>query len=152
MTLPKWAYEACELIDAGFFTGDAFHNFNAGEKIKWYIDRWTKELASIEQNALEDMPFWCRKCKKIVDEVNVHGYGFGDRMLEGVMYRVKNVDGKPVLLGIVDGKNIIDPKDDAYMHGLNNKHWNELCLEYCEDLDIAACPDCSDDVLVWGEE
>jgi hypothetical protein len=101
---------------------------------------------------LEDIPFWCLKCDKTVDEVNVDGYGFGDRMLEGVMYRVKSVNGKPVLLGIlsVDG-NVIDPKDDAYMHGLNNKHWNELCIEYCEDLDIADCSTCGTQILVWGE-
>ena len=101
---------------------------------------------------MEDKPFYCLTCKKIVDEVNVHGYNFGDRLLEGVMYRVKNTDGKPKLLGILgtNGK-VIDPEKDAYMFGLNNSLWNERCIEYCEDLDVAACPVCSDDILVWGE-
>ena len=98
----------------------------------------------------EDTPFYCQTCNKIIDEVNVDGYGFGDRMLEGVMYRVKNNNGKPEVIGVQFCGEVIDPKDDAYMHGLNNKHWNKTCSEYCEELDIAACPTCGDDVLVWG--
>jgi len=100
---------------------------------------------------VEDKPFYCLKCKKDVDEVNVDGYDFGDRLLEGVMYRVKNVDGFPKLLGIVDAGKVIDPKDDAYLSQLNNDYWNKMCLWHCEELDIAYCPTCGDEILVWGE-
>ncbi len=101
---------------------------------------------------MKDELFYCLNCKKHIDEVNVDGYGFGDRMLEGVTYRVKNVDGKPEVLGVLDfDDKIIDPKDDAYMHQLNFKLWNEKCIEYCEELDIASCPTCGDDILVWWE-
>ena len=99
---------------------------------------------------MEDKPFWCLTCNKLLNEINVHGYDFGDRILEDCYYRVKNENGKPVVLGISDGKNVIDPNDDPYMVGLNNKHWNKLCVEYCENLDIASCPVCGDDILVWG--
>ena len=96
-------------------------------------------------------PFWCLTCNKIIDEVDVDGYAFGGRLLEGVIYRIKNVDGKPKILGLSDGIKVVDPKDDPYVGRLNIKYWNEMCLEYCEELDIANCTWCGDQILVWGE-
>ena len=93
--------------------------------------------------------FFCLKCKKDLTEVNVDGYSFGDRMLEGVMYRVKNNNGKPEVLGIMFQGKVIDPKDDAYMHQLNYKLWNKRCEEYCEGLDVAECPECGFEIIVW---
>lgn len=123
-----------------------------GKRSTKQIHKNNKHIGKKKDKTMEDKPFWCLKCNKAVDEVNVDGYGFGDRMLEGVMYRVKNMDGKPVLLGIISvNDEVIDPKDDAYMHKLNNDYLNKVCLKYCEDLDIAYCPTCSDEILVWGE-
>ena len=43
-------FEACENIDAGFFSGDVFHNVKELEAMDTYIARWTRESAVIKKN------------------------------------------------------------------------------------------------------
>ena len=45
----KWVYEACEQIDAGFFSGDTFHSRESLEEIEDYIKRWQREIENIKQ-------------------------------------------------------------------------------------------------------
>lgn len=88
------------------------------------------------------MELKCDKCGKI-DHVLVDGYTFGDRILEGVMFEVRDKNGKPDAIGVT--KECLD-----YFNDLNTKKWLKACQGYCEDLDIAQCPKCGYDVPVWG--
>lgn len=47
--MQPWHEEACEQIDSGFFSSDSFHDSKTIEDIKWYIQRWLREIESIEQ-------------------------------------------------------------------------------------------------------
>lgn len=89
------------------------------------------------------MELKCDKCGKI-DHVLVDGYPFGDRLLEGVMFEVRDVNGKPDVIGVT--KDCLD-----YFEGLSSKKWLKACKDYCEKLDVAGCPNCGEDVAVWGK-
>jgi hypothetical protein len=88
------------------------------------------------------MKLKCDKCGEI-DHVLVDGYEFGDRLLEGVNFIVEDRDGKPHAIGV-------DEQARDYFNDLNTKKWLEACEEFCQDLDIAQCPKCFGDVVVWG--
>ena len=47
--MPDIFDDACEEIDAAFFSGDAFHDNEALTKIKHYLGRWNREAESIEK-------------------------------------------------------------------------------------------------------
>ena len=60
------------------------------------------------------------------------------------MFKVKNVDGKPKFVGFKD-------EDTAkWMLQFNLEYWAKMCEEHCARYDFAACPVCSDDILIWG--
>lgn len=48
-TLPAWAEESLDAIDACFFSGDTFQNADALEAVEFYIGRWTREIARIKE-------------------------------------------------------------------------------------------------------
>ena len=48
-TLPAWAEESLDAIDAGFFSSDVFHSADAIETAEYYIGRWTREIARIKE-------------------------------------------------------------------------------------------------------
>lgn len=52
--LPSYAHEAAESIDASFFSGDTFHSKEAVAAIKFYVERWTREIAVIEKTLAEE--------------------------------------------------------------------------------------------------
>lgn len=85
------------------------------------------------------MSLYCEFCKKELPYALVDGYNFGDRLLEGVMFKVEHRNEGPNCIGV-------EESSEAYMKGLNWEHWKKKCEEYCEDLDIAQCPDCHDDI------
>ena len=89
--------------------------------------------------------FCDNECNKKLDFVYVHGYDFGDRLMEGVMFKVKVIDGKPECFGL-------HPDSEPYMTQFNWDYWKKRCNEYCINLDIAQCPHCKEDVLVEDEE
>jgi len=88
------------------------------------------------------MELECESCGKI-DHVLVDGYPFGDRLLEGVMFMVKDQDGIPTALGVT-------AEAVEYFSDLNQSKWLRACEEFCERLDFAQCPKCGGDVDVWG--
>jgi hypothetical protein len=47
--LTKWAEDACDNIDAGFFSGDTFQSRDAVARIEYYMGRWQREIVSIKQ-------------------------------------------------------------------------------------------------------
>ena len=46
--------EACDQIDAGFFSGDTFESPEALKRIEWYLGRWCRQIAVIKQRQEED--------------------------------------------------------------------------------------------------
>lgn len=88
---------------------------------------------------------FCENCDKKLDFVYVDGYSFGDRLMEGILFKVKVVDNKPECIGVSED-------DEPYMTQFNWEHWKKRCEEFCEDLDIATCPNCNYDVLVEDDE
>ena len=88
---------------------------------------------------------FCECCNKQLEFVYVDGYSFGDRLMEGVMFSVKAIEGKPNCFGC-------RKEYELYMKQFNWDHWKKQCEDYCDDLDIATCPICGNDVVVEDEE
>lgn len=82
------------------------------------------------------------KCN--IDFIYVNGYDFGDRIMEGVKFKVRVVNGKPECFGM-------DPDSEPYMVQFDWKYWKQKCEDYCDDIDIAQCPQCKQDILVEDE-
>jgi hypothetical protein len=53
--LPSHTERFFDGIDAGFFSGDTFHNEEALKRFEWYVVRWQKEVANIRQMMTEGM-------------------------------------------------------------------------------------------------
>lgn len=45
--LPAQIEDLFDRIDAGFFTGDVFHNEERLQRVEWYMGRWRREAQSI---------------------------------------------------------------------------------------------------------
>jgi len=88
------------------------------------------------------MKFDCEKCGD-VDAVIVDGYGFGDRLLEGVMFKVFYRDGKLTAEVMPDSAN--------YFNDLNTKKWLAACVQYVQDMEDdveGQCPCCDEDIYL----
>lgn len=44
---------ACEEIDAGLFSGDAFENVSALSEFKEYVERWERRIKELEETINE---------------------------------------------------------------------------------------------------
>ena len=44
----KWTEDACESLDASFFSGDEFYNVKSLEEINTYLYRWNRKALEIE--------------------------------------------------------------------------------------------------------
>jgi len=88
--------------------------------------------------------FECEDCGPI-DYYLMDGYAFGDRLLEGVLFKVffNETDELCVKPDALDG---------GYLKQLNEKHWMKQALEYAERNDIGECPECGNDVCVEIED
>ena len=49
MAIAKWLGDACDSIDAGFFSGDTLHSREAIAAMNYYMRRWMTELRRIEE-------------------------------------------------------------------------------------------------------
>jgi len=90
------------------------------------------------------MKLTCPTCGEI-PFVTVDGYWFGDRLLEGVLFKVEDKDGKPHALGVTR-------QSRAYFEDLNEAKWLKACEDFCLNEDVAYCPNCEDEVSIWGDE
>ena len=45
-----WAEEAFDQIDAGLFSGDAFHSPEAIQRFRAFMARWERRLRLVEEN------------------------------------------------------------------------------------------------------
>lgn len=82
-------------------------------------------------------PFVCEKCGPI-DYAEMDGYAFGDRLLEGVMFRVRRFEDN-------DLEVTIDPDSKDYFESLNMRKWLGLAVQNAEDdPDSLMCPTCKE--------
>ena len=81
----------------------------------------------------------CEKCGDL-DYVLLDGYAFGDRLLEGVKFRVSPGVTKNGL------KVVIDPGSAAYFADLNQEKWLREARQYAKGMDFGECPKCGEDV------
>ncbi len=83
----------------------------------------------------------CDNCGADLDYVLVDGYAFGDRMMEGVMFRVRLFEDRWICDGVRD-------EDKAYMSKFDWKYWKSRCEEYCQANDLAQCPLCGEEEVL----
>jgi len=86
----------------------------------------------------------CDTCGKL-DYVLVDGYPFGDRLLEGVMFKVEDKNGKPHPIGVVK-------EAEKYFSDFNEKKWLRACEDFCRSEDLATCPKCQGEIPIWGSQ
>lgn len=79
-----------------------------------------------------------------LDTALFDGYPVGDRILEGVMFVVKIVNGRL--------KASIHPDDADYFETLNSKLWLERVEKYIQDYDVFSHPENGEDVYLVTDE
>ena len=77
----------------------------------------------------------------VINKIMFNGYPFGDRMLENVMFEAFIDDNNNISVQTANDWN-----NDPYCKGLNKDYWLGLATEYAQDLDIATCPKCAQDI------
>jgi hypothetical protein len=77
------------------------------------------------------MRFQCENCGD-VDEVTFDGYHFAERLLEGVKFRAK----------LIDGEVQISYPEDAYTKKLNMKELVKDAKAFVEETDEVTCAKC----------
>ena len=82
---------------------------------------------------------FCEHCNEQKDIVFIDGYDFGDRLMEGVKFKVKFSDGKAECIGV-------EEEAKPYMDQFNWGHWKKRCEEFAESYDVFICIECGDDV------
>ena len=85
------------------------------------------------------MHFVCDGCGRL-EYILIDGYGFGERMLEGVMFRVSVDENGGFLATPILGWH------HPYLRTLNREYWENEALCYAKENDIAECPKCGQDV------
>lgn len=79
-----------------------------------------------------------------LDTAVFDGYVVGDRILEGVKFITKIVNGKL--------EATIYPEDESYFSTLNTKYWLEKVNEYVQDYDVFTEPKTGEDVYLVTDE
>jgi hypothetical protein len=82
---------------------------------------------------------FCETCNEEQDTVFVDGYDFGDKLMEGVKFKVKFIDGKAKCIGV-------EEDSEPYMKQFDWEHWKKRCEEFAQDYDVFICVKCGDDV------
>ena len=85
----------------------------------------------------------CEECSNIDTIVEVDGYQFGDRLLEGVIFEARhnyNTD-----------KWELEPKEknSPYLQELNLPYWLKIGSEHMAENDLATCTCCGEDVDIY---
>lgn len=84
-----------------------------------------------------DLTIGCENCGTL-DYALIDGYHFGDRLLEGVKFRV-SIDGGVVTV-------VTDPAHARYMADLNEAKWLKEAKRYAVQEDTMECPKCGADI------
>lgn len=82
------------------------------------------------------MKLECEDCGTL-EYVEVDGYGVGDRLLEGVIFR------------FYPNRSVkVRPEDEDYFNDLNEKKWIKAIQEYVLEGEDATCPKCKQEATV----
>ena len=79
-----------------------------------------------------------------LDTAIFDGYVVGDRILEGVRFITKIVNGKLEVT--------IHPEDESYFSTLNTDYWLKKVNEYIQDYDVFIHPENGEDVYLVTDE
>lgn len=79
-----------------------------------------------------------------LDTAIFDGYPVGDRLLEGVRFITKIVNGKL--------EATIHPEDESYFSTLNTEYWLKKVNEYVQDYDVFTHPEKREDVYLVTDE
>lgn len=83
--------------------------------------------------------------KDEVEYAYINGYDFGDRLLEGVLFKIVIENNK---FKTVD----VAPDAKEYFSQLNQKKWLREATEFAKQLDIFIAPDGESDAWIVDEE
>lgn len=76
-----------------------------------------------------------------IDHIIFNGYSFGDRMLEGVMFKAW-YEGDELRVTSVE-----EWDESPYLRQLNKDYWMGCALAHAKQLDVAQCPNCGNEVV-----
>lgn len=76
-----------------------------------------------------------------IDYYLMDGYSFGDRILEGVMFKVFYD-----IVGDLCVDTVESWDENGYLAGLNKEYWLEMVLSYAKNNDIGTCLNCENDI------
>jgi hypothetical protein len=79
-----------------------------------------------------------------IDTAFFDGYSVGDRLLEGVKFITKIVEGKLEVT--------IHPEDEEFLSTLNAKLWLKRVTDYVQDYDVFIHPQTGEDVYLVTDE
>ena len=79
-----------------------------------------------------------------LDTAIFDGYPVGDRLLEGVLFIVKIVEGKLEVT--------IHPNNEKYFSTLNTEYWLKEVTDYVQDYDVFTHPKNGEDVYLVTDE
>lgn len=94
---------------------------------------------------LKDGSIICENCGKELEFVYVDGYAFGDKLMEGVLFKVSLSEEGWLCLGLKAAE------DSKYMEQFNWSYWKSSCLEYCKTVDFVECPICGEEEVLVEE-
>lgn len=120
---------------------------NTGEKCRSNIKQ-TNKVFICEDIDERGMPIPNSGCG-VIDSVIFDGYSFGERMLEGVLFRayIENDEVKvePVRKNEDKYEKIVW-NNDPYLRQLNEGFWMTKAIDYARRNDVASCCLCGEDV------
>ena len=82
---------------------------------------------------------FCEECNEIPEFVYIDGYNFGDRLMEGVNFKLKFSNKTVECIGV-------EEQSEVYMKQFNWEYWKERCNLIAKDYDVFTCPKCGEDI------
>ena len=106
---------------------------------------WDVDLMEINMSRNKSKWKFRTEDKDGVEYAYVNGYDFGDRLLEGVLFKIiiENNEFKAV---------DVEPGAKEYFSQLNQKKWLKEATDFAKQLDVFIAPDGKSDAWVVDEE
>lgn len=106
---------------------------------------WDVDLMEINMSRNKSKWKFRTEDKDGVEYAYINGYDFGDRLLEGVLFKIiiENNEFKAV---------DVEPGAKEYFSQLNQKKWLKEATDFAKQLDVFIAPDGKSDAWVVDEE